>query len=76
MKKWLTGLAAAGWAALLPLGASAASPVTGEDPRSPDPLYSGGDRAGSGNRYGGNQHHEQEKKQGGYPSARGAAGRG
>ncbi len=42
MKKWLTGLAAAGWAALLPLGASAASPVTGEDPRSPIPFILAG----------------------------------
>ena len=42
MKKWLTGLAAAGWAALLPLRASAASPGTGEDPRSPIPFILAG----------------------------------
>lgn len=42
MKKWLTGFTAAGLAALFPLGASAASPVTGEAPRSPIPFILAG----------------------------------
>lgn len=42
MKKWLTGFTAAGLAALFPLGASAASPATGEAPRSPIPFILAG----------------------------------